>query len=107
MVFCFVFLGNYILVRRISVKIVLNVVKASKLVRMKPSTAAYNLKIKISVGGIFKIFCICSYTNIAATDNSISLKRTILEKNFTRRQELSVTIGKCSQKSSKTTLEPY
>ena len=44
---------------------------------------AYNIKIKISVGGTLKIFCFCSYTNMAASDKVISLNRKILEKVFT------------------------
>ena len=36
---------------------------------------AYNIKIKIRVGGILKIFCFCSYANMAASDKGISLKR--------------------------------
>ena len=43
----------------------------------------YNIKINIRVGGILKIFCFCSYANMAASDKGISLKRKILEKDFT------------------------
>ena len=31
---------------------------------------AYNIKIKIRFWGISKIFCFCSYTNIAASDET-------------------------------------
>ena len=41
-----------------------------------------NIKIKISVGGILKNFCFCSYTNMAASED-YSLKRKILERVFT------------------------
>ena len=44
---------------------------------------AYNIKIKIRVGGILKILCFCLYANMAASDKGISLKRKILEKDFT------------------------
>ena len=44
---------------------------------------AYNIKIKIRVGGILTIICFCSNTNMAASDKGISLKRKILEKGFT------------------------
>ena len=66
---------------------------------------AYNIKIKIRLGGISKIFCSCSHANMAASDKSISLKKKFLKKillNVT-----NVTIGKSSQNSSKTTLEQY
>ena len=42
---------------------------------------AYIIKIKIRLGGILKIFCFCSYANMAASDKSISLKKKFL-KNF-------------------------
>ena len=36
---------------------------------------AYNIKIKIRLGGISKIFCFCSHANMAASDKGISLKK--------------------------------
>ena len=66
---------------------------------------AYNKEIKIRLGGISKIFCFCSQANMAASDKGISLKRKFLKKLLLH--ELSVTIGKSSQNSSKITLEPY
>ena len=42
----------------------------------------YNIKIKIRVRGILKIFCFCSYASMAASDKGISLKKKILEKVF-------------------------
>ena len=41
---------------------------------------AYNIKIKIRLGGISKIFCFCSHANMAASDKGISLKRKFLKK---------------------------
>ena len=64
------------MVQRIRVKIALNVVKASKLVQ----TGAYNIKIKIRLGGISKIFCFCSHANMAASDKGNSLKKKFLKK---------------------------
>ena len=43
-------------------------------------STAYNIKIKIRLGGISKIFCFCSHANMAASDKSISLKRKFLKK---------------------------
>ena len=43
---------------------------------------AYNIEAKISTGGILKIFCLCSYTNMAASDKGISLKRKVLTYLF-------------------------
>ena len=46
----------------------------------------YNIKIKIRLGGISKIFCFCSHANMAASDKGILLKRKFLKKflpNFT------------------------
>ena len=62
-----------ILVQWVRIKIALNVVKASKLV-------AYNIKIKIRLGGISNIFCFCSHANMAASDKGISLKKKFLKK---------------------------
>ena len=42
---------------------------------------AYNIKMKIRLGGISKIFCFCSHANMAASDKGISLKKKFL-KNF-------------------------
>ena len=42
---------------------------------------AYNIKIKIKLGGISKIFCLCSHANMAAPDKGISLKKKFLKKN--------------------------
>ena len=42
---------------------------------------AYNIKIKIRLRGISKIFCFCSHANTAASDKGISLKKKFL-KNF-------------------------
>ena len=36
---------------------------------------AYNIKIKIRLGGISKILCFCSHVNMAASDKGISLKK--------------------------------
>ena len=47
---------------------------------------AYNMEIKIRLGGISEIFCFCSHANMAASDKGISLKRKFLKKlllNFT------------------------
>ena len=47
---------------------------------------AYNIEMKISLGGISKILCSCSHANIAAPDKDISLKRKFLKTlllNFT------------------------
>ena len=41
---------------------------------------AYNIKIKIRLGGILKIFCFCSHANMAASDKGISLKKKFLKK---------------------------
>ena len=41
---------------------------------------AYNIKIKIRLGGISKIFCFCSQANMAASDKGISLKKKFLKK---------------------------
>ena len=41
---------------------------------------AYNIQIKIWLGGISKLFCICSHANMAASDKGISLKRKFLKK---------------------------
>ena len=40
----------------------------------------YNIKIKIRLGGISKIFCFCSHANMAASDKGISLKKKFLKK---------------------------
>ena len=40
---------------------------------------AYNIKIKIRLGGISKIFCFCSHANMAASDKGISLKKKFLK----------------------------
>ena len=47
---------------------------------------AYDIKIKISLGGISKIFCFCSHANMAASDKGISLK-----KKFVKKFSLNVT----------------
>ena len=78
-----------LLVRQICVKIALNVIKASKLVQMKLIQCT-NIKIKIRVGGILKTFWFCSYTNMAASDKGISLKKKMLEK-------VSASRIKCNQ----------
>ena len=41
---------------------------------------AYNIKIKIKLGGISRIFCFCSHANMAASDKGISLKKKFLKK---------------------------
>ena len=41
---------------------------------------AYNIKIKIRLGDISKIFCFCSHANMAASDKGISLKKKFLKK---------------------------
>ena len=40
----------------------------------------YNIKIKIRLGGISKIFCFCSHANMAASDKGTSLKKKFLKK---------------------------
>ena len=72
-------------VRRIRVKIALNVVKASKLAQMKLITWRSKLG-SGGGGGISKIFCFCPQANMVTTDKGISLKRKFLKKlllNFT------------------------
>ena len=44
---------------------------------------AYNIKIKIRLGGISKTFCFCSHANMAASDKGISLKKKFFKKKFT------------------------
>ena len=41
---------------------------------------AYNIKIKIRLGGSLKIFCFCSHANMAASDKGTSLKKKFLKK---------------------------
>ena len=41
---------------------------------------AYNIKIKIRLGGISRIFCFFSHANMAASDKSTSLKKKFLKK---------------------------
>ena len=41
---------------------------------------AYNIRIKIRLRGISKIFCFCSHANMAASDKGISLKKKFLKK---------------------------
>ena len=41
---------------------------------------AYDINIKIRLGGISKIFCFCSHANMAASDKVISLKKKFLKK---------------------------
>ena len=41
---------------------------------------AYNIKIKIRLGGISKIFSFCSHAKMAASDKGISLKKKLLKK---------------------------
>ena len=65
------------LVWQICVKIALNVIKASKLIQIK---LILTYRIKFRVRGILKTFWFCSYTNMAALDKGISLKRKMLEK---------------------------
>ena len=55
----------------------LNVVKASKLVC---TNEAHNIKIKIRLGGISKIFSFCPHANMAASDKGIALKKKFLKK---------------------------
>ena len=43
---------------------------------------AYNIKIKIRLGGISKIFYFCSHANIAASDKGLSLKKKFLKKFY-------------------------
>ena len=63
-------------VQRIRVKIALNVVTGFKV----GTNETYNVKIKIRLGGISKIFCFCSHANMAASDKGISLKKKFLKK---------------------------
>ena len=44
---------------------------------------AYNIKIKVRLGCISKIFCFCSHANMAASDKGISLKKKFWKKIFT------------------------
>ena len=41
---------------------------------------AYNIKIKIRLVGISKVFCFCSHANTAASDKGISLNKNFLKK---------------------------
>ena len=41
---------------------------------------AYNIKIKIGLGSISKLFCFCSHANMAASDKGISLKKKFFKK---------------------------
>ena len=41
---------------------------------------AYNIKIKIRLGGISKTFCFCPDANMASSDKGISLKKKFLKK---------------------------
>ena len=41
---------------------------------------AYNIKIKIRVGYILKIFCFCLYASVAAPYKGISLKKKLVKK---------------------------
>ena len=66
-----------LLVRQICVKIALNVIEGFKI---GTNEAYTNIKIKIRVGDILKTFWFCLYTNMAALDKGISLKKTMLEK---------------------------
>ena len=43
---------------------------------------AYNIEAKISIGCILKIFCLCFYTSMAASDKGISLKRKVITYLF-------------------------
>ena len=43
---------------------------------------AHNIKIKIRLEGISKIFCFCSHANMAASDKGISLKKKFLKKRL-------------------------
>ena len=54
-----------------------NYAKCGKGFKIGTNEACY-IKIKIRVRGILKIFCFCSYANMAASDKGISLKREIL-----------------------------
>ena len=65
-----------LIVQRIRVKLALYVVKASKFC----TNETYNIKIKIRLGGVSKIFCFCSHANMAASDKGISLKKKFLRK---------------------------
>ena len=57
-----------------------NCAKCSKGFKIGTNEAC-NIKIKIRVGGFAKIFCLCSYANVVASDKGISLKKKFL-KNF-------------------------
>ena len=46
------------------------------------SDEAYDIKIKIRLDGISKIFCFCSHAKMAALDKGISLNRKLLKKLF-------------------------
>ena len=41
---------------------------------------AYNIKIKIRLGGISKIFCFCSHANMAASDKGFFSLKKFLKK---------------------------
>ena len=62
-----------------------NCAKCGKGFKIGPNEAC-NIKIKIRLRGISKIFCFCSHSNMAASDKGISLKRKFFKKfllNFT------------------------
>ena len=61
---------------------------------------AYNIKIKIRLGGISKIFCFCSHANMAASNKGISLKKKFLKNFYLTSRIINVTIGKSSQNPS-------
>ena len=67
------------IVQRIRVKIAVNVVKTSNI----GTNQAHNIKIKIRLGGISKIFSFCSHANMAASDKGISLKKKFLKTFLT------------------------
>ena len=57
-----------------------NCTKCDKGFKIGANEAYTNIKVKIRVGGILKTFWFCSYTNMAALDKGISLKRKMVEK---------------------------
>ena len=46
-----------------------NCAKCGKILKIG-TNEVYNMTIKIRFGGILKIFCFCSYANMAASDNA-------------------------------------
>ena len=59
-----------------------NCAKRGKGFKIGTNEALYNIKIKLRLGGISKIFCFCSHANMYASDKGISVKRKFLRKFY-------------------------